>query len=235
VLTSRPQPHVLLVEDQPDIAANLFEFLEARGFVMDLASDGVTGLHLAVVNNYDVIVLDIMLPGIDGLTLCQRLRNDARKSTPILMLTAKDTLADKLAGFSSGTDDYLVKPFDLPELEARLRALTLRGASQRRSVLTVGDLSFDTTTLDIRRDGRTIELNHTCRRILETLMREYPKVVWRERLERELWGDQPPDSDSLRSHIYALRLMVDRPFEYPMIVTVHRTGYRLVVRDEHQQ
>lgn len=224
----QPQPHVLLVEDQPDIAANLFDFLEARGYVMDLAADGVTGLHLAVVNNYDVIILDIMLPGMDGLTLCQRLRNDARKHTPVLMLTARDTLADKLAGFSSGTDDYLVKPFDLPELEARLRALVLRGASRPHSLLSVGELSFDTDTLDIRRDGVTLVLNHTCRKILKVLMREHPKVVSRERLERELWGDEPPDSDSLRSHIYALRMIVDRPFGYAMIVTVHRTGYRLV-------
>ena len=228
--SSQSKPRVLLVEDQPDIAANLFEFLEARDFIMDLAADGVTGLHLAVVNDYDVIVLDVMLPGIDGLTLCQRLRQDASKGVPVLMLTARDTLADKLVGFSVGADDYLVKPFDLTELEARLRALASRGALHRQVLLTVGDLSFDTATLDIKRGARTIELNYTCRRILEVLMREYPKVVSREHLERKLWGDELPDSDSLRSHIYALRAVVDRPFDHQMIVTVPRTGCRLVAQ-----
>ena len=226
---------ILLIEDEPDLAANMLDYLELRGFVMDAAGDGVTGLHLAVVNDYDAIVLDLMLPGMDGLRVCEKLRREAGKNTPVLMLTARDTLADKLAGFATGADDYLVKPFDLPELEARLRALALRGGARRERLLQAGDLSFDTATLEVRRAGRLVPLSHMGRRILEILMREYPHAVPRERLERAVWGDEPPDSDSLRSHIYALRTAVDRPFSHSMIVTVHRYGYRLVAEEDSRE
>lgn len=219
---------VLLVEDKQDFAANIIDYLEARGFTMDCAYDGVTGLHLAVVNEYDIIVLDIMLPGIDGLTICERLRRDAGKQMPILMLTARDTLADKLAGFSKGADDYLVKPFDLPELEARLRALILRGTQRHEHALVVDELTFHPGTLEVRRAGQAVVLNHAARTLLELLMREYPNVVSKERLEQALWGDDMPDTDNLRSHIYALRSSIDREFEHKMLVTVHRYGYRLV-------
>lgn len=220
-------PRVLLIEDQADLAANLFEYLEARGFIMDAAPDGVSGLALASDQDFDAIVLDLMLPGLDGLEVCERLRNQSGKDTPIIMLTARDTLNDKLAGFSAGADDYLIKPFALPELEARLQALITRARAGFQTHLTVGDLAYDTNTMTITRDGRAIQLNPACRTILEMLMRASPKAVPRERLERALWGDDPPDSDSLRSHIYALRKAVDGPFETPLLHTVHRYGYRL--------
>lgn len=218
---------VLLIEDQADLAANLFEYLEARGFIMDAAPDGVSGLALATDQDFDAIVLDLMLPGLDGLEVCERLRSQAGKDTPIIMLTARDTLDDKLAGFAVGTDDYLIKPFDLPELEARLQALITRARAGFQTQLSVGPLTYDTTTLTIIREGQNIQLNPACRTILEMLMRASPKAVSRERLERALWGDDPPDSDSLRSHIYALRKAVDGPFPSPLLHTVHRYGYRL--------
>ena len=119
--------HVLIIEDNPDIAANLGDYLEDRGHTVDFAGDGVTGLHLAVVNNFDAIVLDLALPGMDGLEVCRKLRQEAGKDTPVLILTARDRLEDKLAGFDTGADDYLVKPFELQEVEARLKVLASRG------------------------------------------------------------------------------------------------------------
>jgi DNA-binding response OmpR family regulator len=220
--------HILLIEDHADFAANICDYLEARGSVVDVAGEGVTGLRLAITNDYDVVILDLMLPGMSGLKVSEKLRSEAGKQTPILMLTARDTLADKLAGFASGTDDYLVKPVDLPELEVRIRALALRGPGHRSPHLQIGELIFDTETLRVERAGQPILLNHSARQLLELLMRAYPKPVSRERLEEVLWGHSPPDSDSLRSHIYMLRKALDRPFAYPMIATVNRYGYQLV-------
>lgn len=222
------RPHVLLVEDQSDLAANLVDYLATQGFTMDAAPDGVSGLHLAVGHDYDAIVLDLTLPRMDGLTLCQRLRREARKATPVIMLTARDTLDDKLAGFAHGADDYLVKPFALPELAARLRALILRARSGHQKVLTVGDLIYDLETVTVERAGRTISLNQACRTILEVLMRHSPRAVARAQLQQVLWGDEPPDSDSLRSHIYAVRKAIDTPFETHMLCTIRGHGYRLV-------
>lgn len=219
---------VLIIEDNSDLAANIFDFLEGRGHVPDAAGDGITGLHLAVTQDYDVIVLDVMLPGMDGLTLCRKLRQEAGKQTPVLMLTAKDTLDDKLAGFTSGSDDYLVKPFALQELEARLLALGRRGAGQAaQQVLQVADLSFDPSTLEARRAGKTLSLTPTGMKLLELLLRRSPQVVTRKDLEHAIWGDSPPDSDALRAHIHTLRAAVDHPFGAPLIHTVHGVGFRL--------
>ena len=221
---------ILLVEDSDEIAENIFEFLEPSGLVLDRAADGISGLHLAVVNEYDVIVLDLMLPGISGLDICQRLRADAKKQTPILMLTAKDSMPDKLAGFRAGADDYLVKPFGLAELEARIHALINR-SQQRGKKLRVGGLQFDLGTLQVTRDGQPVTLSRAGERILEVLMQRYPEVVRRRDLEYALWGDEPPDSDALRSHIYSLRNAIDKPFGHKMIETVHRYGFRLNPED----
>lgn len=222
-------PQVLLIEDETDLAANLFDYLQARGFIMDAADDGINGLALATDQDYDAIVLDLMLPGLNGLELCRRLRQKVGKTTPIIMLTARDTLEDKLAGFASGADDYLIKPFALLELEARLRALMTRAQAGYRRRLQVGDLEYDIDTATVTRGGRPIQLNPETRKVLEILMRESPKVVSRERLERVIWGEKPPDSDSLRSHIYALRKAIDSPFQESLLHTVHRHGYRIVL------
>lgn len=218
---------LLVVEDNRNLVANLFEYFEARGCTMDAAPDGTTGLHLATTQEFDAIVLDWMLPRMDGREVLSRLRESGR-STPVLMLTAKDELPDKIAGFRAGADDYLTKPFHLQELEVRLAALVTRAQGRGRSkVLQVGDLVFDAGTLEVRRAGRLLHLYPACRKILETLLQASPAAVTRERLEHALWGDEPPQGDMLRSHIYELRRSVDGPFAVKLIQTLPRVGYRI--------
>lgn len=223
---------VLLVEDNQDIAEMVYAFLERRGYELDYAADGVTGLHLAVTNSYDVIVLDLMLPGMDGIDLCRKLRDEAKRDTPILMLTARDTLGDKIAGLDAGADDYLVKPFEIQELEARLRALIRRRRGEiTPETLHVGDLVLDTGTLTVKRAGETLNLTPIGLKILTVLMRASPRVVSRRDIEREVWGDVLPDSDTLRSHLYNLRKTIDKPFPKPLLHTVQSAGYRLCELD----
>lgn len=218
---------VLVIEDNPDIAANIGDYLEEQGNEVDYAGDGVTGLHLAVSHDFDLIVLDLNLPGMDGLEVCRRLREEAQKSTPVLMLTARDTLDQKLAGFDSGADDYLVKPFALQELGARISALARRQKRPESRVLTVADLEFDLDTLTVRRAGRTLAVNPTALRILQILMEAAPAVVTRSDMETRVWGEELPDSDSLRVHIHSLRQVIDKPFDRPLIHTRHGIGYRI--------
>ncbi|MBS1170494.1 MAG: putative Two-component system regulatory protein [Burkholderiaceae bacterium] len=225
---------ILIVEDNADIVANLFAYFEPRGHVLDCAANGYGGLALAAENDYDVMVFDLALPGIDGLELCRRLRSDLRKSTPVLMLTARDTLEDKVAGFDSGADDYVVKPFSLVEVEARLKALVRRagGLSAGGNTLKFGDVTFDMATYQAERAGVPMHLTKTGFKLLACLMREAPKVVPRERLEQEVWGDDKPDSDALRTHIHALRQALDKSHPFAMLRTVQGIGYRLVDHDE---
>lgn len=217
---------MLLVEDHRELAETVGAFLEASGNVVDYASDGLVALHLAATEHFDVIVLDVMLPGVDGIEVCRKLRSEARLATPIIMLTARDQLDDKLKGFDVGADDYLVKPFDMPELVARIEAL-VRRARGVESRYVVGDLTLDVATLEVARAGTPITLSRTLFEILKVLMREHPRVVTRQELERALWGEDPPDSDALRSHLYNLRQAVDRPFDHPLIETIPGRGYRL--------
>jgi DNA-binding response OmpR family regulator len=219
--------NILLIEDNRDLALNMFDYFEAKGHAMDLAEDGLSGLHLAASNQYDVLILDLMLPGIDGLTLCRRLR-EAGRHTPVLMLTARDSLDDKIAGLEAGADDYVVKPFALREVEARLRALVRRAqVREGPSILQVGDLSFNPDTLRVMRGERTIELPPIPLRILEILMRHSPRVLPREELERGIWGDSPPDSDALRAHLHILRNAIDKQVDKPLIRTLRGIGYQI--------
>ena len=222
---------VLIIEDNPDIAANIGDYLEDRDHEVDFAGDGVTGLHLAVVNDFDAIVLDLALPGMDGLEVCRKLREEADKDTPVLMLTARDTLKDKLAGFEHGADDYLVKPFELQEVEARLEVLSRRGHGRASRVLTVGDLEYNLDTLIVTRGGENIDLNPIGLKLLQRLMESSPNVVSRQELESHVWGEEMPDSDSLRVHIHSLRSAIDKPFGSQMIQTRHGIGYRLTESD----
>ena len=223
---------ILIVEDNPDILANVFDYLQLKGYTVDCAQDGLGGLHLAVTQTYDLIVLDVMLPGIDGFQICTRLREDARIDIPVIMLTARDTLDDRIQGFNTGADDYLVKPFALSELHARIQAVLRRTKGTRGHELRVGDLIFDVETLQVRREGRTLRPHPFGLRLLEILMKNSPAVVRREELERELWGDNCPDSDSLRSHIHQLRQVVDKSFDSPLRHTVHGIGYRLAEKTD---
>lgn len=218
---------VLVVEDNRSLVANLFDYFESRGHALVAAPDGPTGLHLASTQPYDAVVLDWMLPRMDGPEVLARLREKGSE-VPVLMLTARDELPDKVAGFQAGADDYLTKPFALPELEARLEALTARFAGRRHlPVLAVADLHYDPNTLDVTRGGRTLHLYPACRKLLEVLLAASPAPVARERLERALWGDAPPDGDMLRSHIYELRRSIDGPFAVKLLHTLPRIGYRL--------
>jgi DNA-binding response OmpR family regulator len=180
------------------------------------------------------VVLDVMLPGLNGLELCQKLRGELRDSTPVLMLTARDTLSDKVSGFDAGADDYLVKPFSLVELDVRLKALVrrARGGQAASTVLRVGELSFDTSTYTATRAGRPLALTKTGYVLLRCLMKEAPRLVPREMLEQEVWGEDRPDSDALRTHLHALRQALDKPFPFPMLRTVPGIGYKLVSDDE---
>ena len=219
---------ILIVEDNPDLAANLVDYLEAKDHLADATGDGVSGLHLATRNSYDVILLDLMLPGLDGVSLCRRLRQEVGKLTPILMLTARDALEDKITGLEAGADDYVVKPFELRELEARIKALARRSqAASPRQKLQVGDLVFDTSTFQVLRAGVALDLPPIPLRILETLMRASPRVLDRAELERTVWGDTPPDSDSLRAHLHILRNAVDKPFAKPLIHTLRGIGWQI--------
>ncbi|MBY0241022.1 MAG: response regulator transcription factor [Burkholderiaceae bacterium] len=221
---------LLIIEDNPDIVANLYAFLEPRGYTLDSAPNGYTGLGLATQHQYDAVVLDVMLPGLNGVELCQKLRNELHLSTPVIMLTARDTLSDKAAGFDAGADDYLVKPFSLQELEMRLKALVrrARGAGQGTTILRVGDLVFDTSTYTATRAGKPLVLTRTGFVLLRCLMREAPRLVSRDTLEHAVWGDDRPDSDALRTHLHALRQALDKPFPFAMLRTVSGIGYKLL-------
>lgn len=223
---------ILVIEDNRDILANVLNFLELKGHSVDCAQDGVSGLHLASSQDYDVIVLDIMLPGIDGYQVCKRLREDAGSNTPIIMLTARDELNDRLQGFNVGADDYLVKPFALAELLARAEALFRRSRGGSKRLLQVADLSFDVDDLQVVRAGQLLKFNAIGFKLLEVLMRRSPAVVRRKVLEEALWGDDVPDSDSLRSHIHQLRQTIDKPFGKPLIHTVHGVGYCLAEKPD---
>lgn len=222
---------VLIIEDNPDIAANLGDYLEENGHVPDFAYDGITGLHRAVVDDFDVIVLDLNLPGMDGIEVCRKLREEARKSTPVLMLTARDTLDDEEIGIKTGADDYLIKPAESRKVLLHLNAMVRRARGPQSRMLQVGDLGFDLDKLVVRRAGKEIELNPIGLKLLECLMESSPNVVTRAELEKQVWGEELPDSDSLRVHIHTLRAMIDKPFGSKMIQTRHGIGYRLVDPD----
>jgi len=223
---------VLLVEDHKNLAKAVGAYLESSGFAMDYAYDGLCALHLATTQRYDAIILDVNLPGIDGMEICSRLRQDAHVSTPILMLTARDQLEDKLTGFRRGADDYLVKPFEMAELEARIIALIRRERGELdESIYSIADLSLDIRTMQVKRQGQLLHLSPTCLRILRILMRESPNLVTREQLEQELWGELTPDSDTLRSHVYKLRKTIDKPFDKQLLETLQGVGFRLSAND----
>jgi len=229
---SRQPLSILIIEDNAQLAANLYDYLEGCGHQLDAAPDGVSGLHLACTRDYDAIVLDWNLPRLDGLSVLRRLRGDAKKKVPVIMLTARDQLADKIDGFESGLDDYLVKPVALPEIEVRLRTLVarLRQSAAPDDVLRVGDLRFHVGTLEVHRGERRIALSRTGRRLLELLMRESPQVVTRARLERAAWGEAVPETDLLRSHMHVLRRAIQLDTEAPLLHTVTGSGYRLCER-----
>ncbi len=224
---------ILIVEDNQDLAINIGDFLSANRHIVDFAKDGLTGIHLALSSNFDIIVLDINLPGLDGLEFCRNFRADAKRDIPILMLSARDTLENKLEGYSVGCDDYLVKPFSLAELEAKLVALhRLYFRSQEKEVLKVADLEYQSGTRTLSRAGKKLSLKPTTLRILVELMRASHRVVSRSELEQKIWEECPPDSNALRAHIYAIRSSIDKDAKSKLLHTIHGVGYRLASQDE---
>ena len=215
---------VLVIEDQHDIAANIWDFLERRGYVVDHSADGATGLKRAMSEEFDVIVLDLGLPRLDGLDLCRQLR-EAGHGVPILMLTARDTLDDKLRGFAEGADDYLVKPFALSELEARIRAVHRRG--QPPAALSFAGLSFDPKTLTATRAETCISLTRMQGTILTVLLQNAPRIVTHARLLETAWEDETGDIASLHNQMYELRRLIDKPYPEPLIRSVRGVGYRM--------
>lgn len=179
-------------------------------------------------NPYDVIVLDIMLRGLDGLAVCRKLREEARIDTPLLMLTARDTPDDKITGLGAGADDYVVKPFEVRELEARINTLLRRHRrAVAREIYAVGGLTLDTGTLRVARGGQSLTITPIGLKLLNAQMRASPRVVTRQQLEREVGGDVLPDSDTLRSHQYSLRKAIDKPFDRALLHTIASAGYRV--------
>jgi DNA-binding response OmpR family regulator len=216
--------HVLVVEDQHDIAANIWDFLERRGHRVDHCADGATGLARATRESFDAIVLDLGLPRLDGLALCRQLRA-AGNGVPVLMLTARDTLDDKLRGYAEGADDYMVKPFALRELDARLRALTR--IARDRPTIGVAGLQYDPGAMLAIREGRRIALTRIQGALLATLLRNHPGISTHAMLLRAGWGDEGGDLAALQTQVYELRALVDKPFAHALIRTVRGIGYRL--------
>jgi DNA-binding response OmpR family regulator len=220
---------VLVVEDHGTLRAQIVALLRDAGHRVDEASDGRSGLQLALEQPPDVLVLDLGLPGLDGVHLCRALRESAPVHVPVLMLTARDGLDDKAQGFAAGADDYLVKPFAGEELLWRCRALSRRHRLGQPHVLVLGELRLDRVRARAERADRFLDLPPIAYQLLLHLAQAWPRVVTRSELVRSVWGDEPPESDPLRSHLYQLRQALDKPFATPMLKTVHGVGYTLDV------
>ncbi len=225
---SAERPDILLVEDESDLASTLVDFLEGRGFDVDYAVDGRMALQLAEQQTYDALVLDLTLPRVDGLEVCAQLQADDPSPPAVLMLTARDTLEDRLEGFAAGADDYLVKPFALEELEARLRALLRRRSGPAPDQrLEVGSLVLCPAARTASYDGTPVVVTPTGRVILEALARSAPALVSRRELIEELWGEDAEDRGALRTHLYQLRRALAAAGAEGLVETLHGQGYRL--------
>ncbi|GAB3684285.1 response regulator transcription factor [Salinisphaera aquimarina] len=219
--------HVLIIEDNDTLATNIGEYLEQQGDEPDFASDGSVGLRLCEAHHYDAVVLDLHLPKIDGIALCRRLREEIHKTTPVLMLTARDTVDDRIQGFEAGADDYLTKPFSLRELYLRLQAIVRRRADALNQ-LRAADLCMDIDQRLVHCNSARLELAPISFQILELLMRAHPGVVTRAEIEHVIWNDEPPESEAaLRGHIHRLRHLLGVPGGRSVIRTVHGVGYQL--------
>lgn len=218
---------ILLVDDNHNVAETIADYLELEGMIIDCAYHGEAALQLIETNHYDVIVMDIMMPKLDGISTVKKLREDYLCGTPILFLTAKQGLDDKIAAFTAGGDDYLLKPFAMQELSLRLHALANRGPRQDIGVLKFADITLDVKTEQVERQGQQIKLSRIQTRILKLLMKRAPAIVSRVEVIESVWGDEPPGSDALRSHIYGLRTALDKGFSESRLETIHGQGYRL--------
>lgn len=216
---------LLIVEDDTALASSIIEWFELDGHSCDFAADGRAALALMSHADFDVVLLDVSLPHIDGLEVARRMRK-LGNTTPILMLTARDAIEDRVTGLDAGADDYVIKPFALVEVAARVRVLSRRrtGEVQR---LCVGSLELLIDEHRVRREGREIELSPIAWRLLETLARSSPNTVDRGTLSFAVWGDDPPQAENLKVQMFKLRKVIDKPFSTSIIETVKGLGYRL--------
>jgi DNA-binding response OmpR family regulator len=223
--------HILLVEDNQQLAEQLCDFLQEKGMVVDYAADGRTALALLKNQHFDVVILDLTLPDMDGLTICNFIKAELATNIPVLMLTARDSIEEKLAGFSHGTDDYLTKPYVMDEVYVRCLALARRHQLHKSQQTSIGDLQIDFNQKTVHRCGQMITLSKTDFLLLQLLVEAYPNALSKRQLIEKVWGDDMPDTDAVRSHIYTLRNAIDKPFSYPLIKTVHGLGFKIVIPD----
>ncbi len=217
---------VLIVEDNLNIQANIADYLKDE-YILDFAYNGSQGLELALSNEYDVIVLDLMLPGKDGIEICREYRAKTLSQVPILMLTARDTIDDKAVGFEAGTDDYMVKPFSLRELKMRIDALARRGKMKGKTVFEYAGVSLRVEASELAVGEQSIQLHEKEARILELLLEAAPDIVATKTVSHALWGDEPPDSGALRTHVYNLRQALAKLGQVDLLRTVRGRGYHL--------
>jgi len=218
---------ILLIEDNHAIASQITAFLEAQGWELDYAATGKQGVELALANHFDVIILDLNLPDIDGLDVSMRIKNEHSINTPILMLTARDAFEDKAKGFGKGADDYLTKPFDLRELVLRCEAMKRRPMLHQESTVQRGKLQLNKKAFVAKWNEKTIKTTKIGFSILAKLEEEYPYPVSRSDLLQHLWGDEPPQSNALKSHMYALRKATQEVHKESLILTISNIGYKL--------
>ncbi|CCO46017.1 Putative two-component response regulator [Vibrio nigripulchritudo SOn1] len=218
---------ILIVEDNIELQGILADFLEVKGADVDFASDGEQGIQLATECRFDAVILDVMMPKKDGIQVIKELRN-AGNDLPVLMLTALNSKEDLLNGYQNGVDDFITKPFDFDELEVRLTALIKRYRGEVASnQLSFGEIIIDQSTHQVYRSGTLLSLTPVMYQILVKLVKAAPEIVTRESLIHEIWKEDIPDNDVLRSHLYLLRNVVDKPFERPLLTTVPKVGLRL--------
>ncbi len=218
---------ILFVEDHEALADNLLEFFDREPYVTDLAHDGLTALHLLATNQYDVVVLDVMLPGIDGFKICEQVRTQLQSNVPIIMLTALDDIESKTTAFSKGVDDYLAKPFDMRELELRIQALSRRHHKQDNQ-LQAGDIIYSPGTLTLSSgNGTQLTLSGHSATVFDTLIRAYPSYIKFSALSQALWGIEDGDEHTIRTHVYVLRKQLKQTFGRAMIKSLYGRGYQL--------
>jgi len=220
---------ILVVEDEHKIANSIKKGLEQESYAVDVAYDGTDGFDLAAVEEYDCIILDLMLPGMDGVEVCKKLRQEEQIHTPILMLTAKGQLNDKVEGLNAGADDYLVKPFAFAELLARIKALTRRPKNGLGTTLTVGDLSLNTLNFEVKRSGKQIQLSKKEFSLLEYLLRNTGKIITKNQIINHVWDyDADVLPNTVEVYIGYLRDKIDKPFKEPSLIkTVRGFGYKI--------
>jgi DNA-binding response OmpR family regulator len=218
---------ILFVEDNKMLCENLAEYFTAPDYSSDFAQDGLTALHLLGKQQYDILVLDVNLPGIDGTHLCRHLREQLKITTPVIFLTALDTLEDKLLGFKSGADDYLTKPFDLRELAVRMDVIVRRLTPRAEHIISCGTLVYYPGRLLVEQGSASCQLAGLGAQIFELLMRRQPNYVSFHDLAEQVWQSDEVDDNTIRTHIYSLRKLLDKHLSPGIIKTVHGMGYRL--------